>query len=334
MARATTRFLPSVTPSDSMSRACLLLPGWSRCVASEIVAEGILSRWCARADRRENGLVGFEAALREVFHWSAKSLPAAALARQVDVGDAAGSAWLRADPAHVRADMATARMLACGELGLTVEETSELAKALMPLFGDAGFEFDARLPNRWYLRAQVDSSLPDCASPDEAMGDDLKLHLPQGGAGKRWRQLFNDAQIILHNHPINAQRVKRGAVSVNSLWFWGAGTLPDWVRSSLAQVLGEGLELRGLAAIAGIPIKALDQQVLEEVLCDSLQGDLLVDLTELRNESLESRLLAIDEGFRRRRLSGLELLFASGERFRFQPGHRLRFWRRISELRN
>lgn len=316
-----------------MTRACLLLPDWTRCVASEAVANGALSGWCARADRLDAAPGGFASAVREVLPWGGTSLPAAALSRQIDVGDAAGSAWLRADPAHVRADMATARMLACGALGLSDDESAEMARELMPIFGDAGFELDARLPNRWYLRANVGSDLPACGSPDEVMGDDLKLHLPQGAAGKRWRQLFNDSQIILHNHPVNARRAARGAVSVNSLWFWGAGVLPVSVRGKFARMLSDNLELRGLGQIAGISREAINAQALEESFSGSSEGDLLIDLTALRNDVLESFLQSVNKELQRQTLRGVDLLFGSGERFRLQRFHRLRFWRRIRELR-
>ncbi len=113
-----------------MNRACVLLPEWKRCVASAQVANGILSYWLARGDRLESRPSGIEQAIRELFEFSGRTFPAAALSRQVDVGDAVGSAWLRADPAHVRADMTTARMLACGELGLTASETDTIANQL------------------------------------------------------------------------------------------------------------------------------------------------------------------------------------------------------------
>ena len=54
-----------------------------------------------------------------------------------------------------------------------------------------------------------------------------------GEGAERWRALLNESQIVLHNHPINAVREARGAVAVNSLWFWGAGTLPDSVRCAV-----------------------------------------------------------------------------------------------------
>ena len=317
-----------------MSRACVLLPEWKRCVASTVVANGILSHWLARGDRLEAQPAGIEHAIRELFEFRGKAFPAAALSRQVDAGDAAGSTWLRADPAHVRADMTTARMLACGELGLTASECEEIAKALKPLFGDSGFEFDARLPNRWYLRAAIGSALPECASPDEAMGDDLKLHLPQGASGKRWRQLYNESQIILHNHPVNQRRAARGAVSVNSLWFWGAGVLPDWVRSPLTRIFSDGVEIRGLAALAGIPVDEIGMDGIGQTQTRQSGAAWLIDLGELRAEVLEQGgLQPLDQALRRGEIGSVELMFASGERMRYRAAHRYRVWRRPRELK-
>jgi hypothetical protein len=316
-----------------MSQAALLLPDWKRCTASAVVAKGTLSRWCGRGDRLDDEAAGNESLLRADFQWSGAALPCAALSRQFDCADAAGSNWLRADPAHVRADMATARMLACGELGLTVPECAEIARDLRPLFGDAGFEFEASQPNRWYLRAAAGSPLPDCASPDEAIGDDLKLHLPQGASGKRWRQLFNDSQIILHNHAVNERRMARGAVSVNSLWFWGAGALPDWVRSSLTGLFSNAIEIQALASLAGVAAQPLDAELFEQSLAQSAQGRNLIDLTGLRDDALETHWLQrVDRALRQRRIDSIDLLFASGERFRFRPANRLRFWRRTDAL--
>ena len=316
-----------------MNRAFLLLPAWNRCLGSINVARGVLSRWCARGDASSTQSAGFDVALRELIQWHGKSLPSAALSRNADFADALGSAWLRADPAHVRADMATARMLACGDLGLAPDECAQIAKDLQPLFGDAGFEFDARLPNRWYLRASMGSELPQCASPDEAIGDDLKLHLPQGASGKRWRQLFNESQIILHNHPVNQRRLARGAVSVNSLWFWGAGVLPDWARSStIKRIASDSTEIGGLAALAKIPVRPLTDECIDEMLSERDDGDDLIDLSELRGDPLETCLGSVDRAMRQRRVDSVDLIFVSGERFRYRSFNRLRFWRRVAEL--
>lgn len=317
-----------------MTEALLLLPDWKRCAGSVSVAKGLLSRWWALGDRLPADDAGGTAAIRSVFQWPGSAMPIAALTRQLDVGDARGSNWLRADPAHVRADMSTARMLACGELGLSAADCEDISRELKPLFGDAGFEFDATLPHRWYVRALPGTRLPSAVSPDEALGDDLKLHLPEGAAGRQWRQLFNEAQIILHNHPVNARRARTGAVAVNSLWFWGGGCLPDWVKSDLDLVISDRAELRALADLAAVKRISLGcaiEDALEQV--EAARGSLLIDLHEMRREHLDGEAFApLDAFLRRGCLSSLILLFASGERLRFKASHRFRFWRRIRDL--
>lgn len=316
-----------------MTDVLLLLPSWKRCVASPRVASGTLSRWWSLGDQA-SAEAGESETIRSVFKWPGSSMPTAALTRQRDVGDASGSAWLRADPAHVRADMSTARMLACGELGLSAADCENISRDLKPLFGDAGYEFDARLPQRWYVRASPQAQLPASVSPDEALGDDLKLHLPEGAAGRQWRQLFNDAQIILHNHPVNASRARMGAVSVNSLWFWGAGCLPDWVRSDLDLVISDRAELQALADLASVSRIALAPGIENGMQTSGAKkGSVLIDLLEARGEQLEDEAFAqLDSMLNSGRVSAIRLFFASGERLHFKAGHRFRFWRRARDL--
>ncbi len=314
-----------------MSVVTFFLPALPRCRAIHGMHAGVLERWIARGDAASAAAAGTEAAWRSVFDWHAAGWPVAALTRQADVGDAAGAHWLRADPAHVRADMTTARMLACGALGLTSDETAAITRDLKPLFGDAGFLFEASTPERWYLRAMPGSELPDGGDPDEVLGDDLKLHLPAGPAGKRWRMLFNEAQVILHNHPANAARARRGAVTVNSLWFWGGGALPARVRGACAEVFAGDPAVCVLASIAGARVSAPDASAFARALAKPAADDLLVDLGAVRDAALETQWLApADAALRRRRLERVDLVFASGERIGVRPGHRWRFWRRVA----
>ncbi|HMM66521.1 MAG TPA: phosphoglycerate mutase [Dokdonella sp.] len=318
-----------------MITAILLLPEWKRCAASPGVAEGVLAGWCARGDHLPAVEPG-DAMLRGLLDWPGNAMPVAALSRQFDAGDAAGFAWLRADPAHIRADMSTARMLACGELGLSPAECASIEAGLKPLFGDAGFEFEACRTDRWYVRAPSASDLPSAASPDEVIGDDLKLHFPTGPAGRRWRRLSNEAQIILHNHPVNAARARRGAVGVNSLWFWGAGLLPDFVRAGVCGVLSPRAEIRALAALAGVSSGPLEPATFEAALASpAAESPLLVDLVDQRAQALEAGWLQpLQAALRQRRVGRIELRFASGERLRVKDSHRLRFWRRLRGLRS
>lgn len=288
-----------------MSTLTLLLPELSRVERTRQLAQ-----WLARGNRLANAKSGRDAALRECFEFIGTALPVAALTRSLDAGDASGAQWLRADPAYAVADTVTARLMACGELGLSQQESDELSRALRPLFGDAGFPLEAPRPDRWYLRCPVDARLPAFADPRDVIGDDLMRHLPRGDNERQWRSLFNEAQVVLHNHPVNARRAQRGQVPANSLWFWGAGKLPDWVRTRFAQVASPDSVVAALAKLGKVPIVDM-QAVLARY-----DADILLDATEVPE---------IDA----RRFSGIVLLSASGERVHYRHAHRWRFWRRV-----
>lgn len=295
----------------------LLLPDRKQLTTSPI------SNWLARGDRLPDQPAGDESLLRSVFEFDGP-LAVAALTRQLDVGDAGDAQWLRADPAWVRADMMTARMFAHGELGLSSQEIAALAPDLAALFVDHGLVFDAPTPTRWYSRCPDDVQLPTFADPAEAIGDDLKLHLPQGPAGKRWRVLTNDLQILLHNHPVNERRVARGAAAVNSVWLWGGGRVPSQVRTQATSIRSDDVIVRALAKLAGERDLPSVHHV-GDLVADDAQT--VIDLRHHRDESLRSSLAAIAADSLKRRGTLFELRLASGERIRYRPYHRWRIWR-------
>jgi hypothetical protein len=301
-----------------MASATLLLPARSRFADRPLPAA--FAKALAQADRQSGG-AGEREQLRRHFQLIPDHWPLAALTRQLDAGDAAQSSWLRADPAHVAPDMGGARMLSHGEaLALTAEDTAQLLPALRPLFGDAGFALDAPRPSRWYLRLPRESKLPAFAAPHEVLGEDLFAHLPQGDLGRRWRALLTETQVVLHNHPWNAMRASLGKPAVNSLWFWGAGVLPDFVRTPYRQVKGNEIVLRALADAAGVAGNPGDA---EEV-------DALVDLRHLRDLALiaHEAVQPLLEAVRRRELQSLTLDFEDGAIFQLRRDQRWRFWRR------
>jgi hypothetical protein len=50
-----------------------------------------------------------------------------------------------------------------------------------------------------------------------------------------WRHAINEAQMILHTHPVNQARETAGRPQVNSLWPWGGGSLPELGNSAGAR---------------------------------------------------------------------------------------------------
>lgn len=314
-----------------MSRLTVLLPERARFGGQRFGED-----FGRRLGRAERSVEAADQAAR-VFDILPRGWPVAAVSRQRDVGDGAHGAWLRADPAYVRPDINGARLLAYGAaLSLNERDSAALLPALRPLFGDAGFPIDAPVPTRWYLSLPRESRLPRFAAPEQALGEDMFQHLPgvqtapgegEGSEGRRWRALLSEAQVVLHNHPHNAQRIAAGLAPINSLWFWGAGVLPDHVRTTYTRMFSDDEALIAFGAQAGIVVSALPAQWVAD---PANEGETLLDLrgardlTPLQRDWLEPIASALDSGA----LDRLALAFADGERFELVRSQRWRFWRK------
>ncbi|AXK71817.1 phosphoglycerate mutase [Lysobacter sp. TY2-98] len=294
-----------------------VLPSRQR-FAGELLPD-VVARALGRADRAITA-TGVEI----LFDVLPRGWPAAAVTRQAECGDAGDASWVRADPAYVRADINGARLLAIGEmLGLDADASEALLRPLRPLFGDAGMPIDAGRPNAWYLRLAPGSPLPTFPSPDDALGSDLFEQMPQGPEGRRWRALMSEAQVLLHHHPINADRLNRGLAPINSIWFWGAGRLPDHVRTSYGSIHSQDPTVRAFAQLAGVTVAPLEMWSLPD-------GDAAFDLRPARNFAalcqawIEPALAAVAA----KRIGTLRLMWADGERFDIRRSQSLRFWKR------
>lgn len=309
-----------------MARAIFLLPAWSSFGRQGLSPE--LAKAFGRADATVPGDSGGDAQLIRHFTATPAQWAPAAITRQAHVGDAAGAAWLRADPAHVRPEMTGARLLGIGErLSLSQDDVNALLPALKPVFGDSGFALDAPTPARWYLRLLREAKFPNFSAPDAALGEDLFEHQPDGPEGRRWRALLNEVQIVLHNHPWNAQRAERGLVPINALWVWGGGVLPDRIAADARQVHSDDDLLQALIKLAGGAAQPLGQAFDS---ASSAHDDVaLYDLRRCRDFAVVQRdwLLPAVRALRTGGLAALVLDAADGTQLKLAPSQRWRFWR-------
>ena len=273
-----------------------------------------------RADRLSDGAAGYLGGLGECFAGVDASVPAAAITREFLVGDAADTLWLSADPAWVRPDMTGARLLACGKMHLDMDEAQALAEPLLPVFEEAGMRLLVSTPDHWHVQLPPGLDVPKFDAPEQAMGEDLSQHLPTGKEGRQWRVLLNDIQVLLHQHPLNAQRRARALAPVNSLWLWGAGYLPQPMHSMLKGAISDDLLLCALAARADVVHVARTADTVA-----SASPGWLVDLQDLPAVDMASTWWpSLQSLFERR---PLQLQFSGGERWLHRPWHRWRLWR-------
>lgn len=247
------------------------------------------------------GLFGFDAG---------GELPAAAVTRSVDAGDAGQGTWLRADPAWM--DVGSALVLkGWGELGLEPADLERLQDALGEVFEGTGAAFSAPVDGRWYLRMGEAGPMAT-TPPDELGGRDAADHLPEGSRADAWRRLMSECQMVLHNHPVNDDRRAAGRPPVNSLWFWGSGSLPETAPAGYSSVIGGGALARGLFELPG----GADRAAGKLLIADGGRDDAAVWEYWQAAGHAAARVVVPD----------------AGRRFHWRARHRFRVWRRRRDL--
>jgi len=238
----------------------LLVPGllWPREILRDTTFDLPLPAMSLLLGRgRTVPLAGEEAWLADVFGIPAP-LPAAALRLLGDGGKPGGDEWLCLDPVHLRLQEWAVIPDDPAALALTVEEDAALREAVAPLFADFG-ELVATAPGRWHLHLARPAGI-ETRPLSDAIGRAVEPTLPGGPQGGEWRRLLAEVQPLLHAHPVNRERIKAGRTTINHLWPWGAGRLPDRVPRSFDRVLTNDPVLRGLAALAGCAVAAAPER--------------------------------------------------------------------------
>lgn len=216
------------------------------------VAEGLalpaLERMLVRGVHEMRGGESLEAVLSDLFFEPGYSgTPVAAVSAAFD--GLGGGCWLRADPAHMQ--LRRTQLVLQPLADTAAEEGAQLCAALNEHFAGQGMTFAAPHPQRWYLRLDAQ---PDIRTVplSQAGGRDIRGLLPEGRDGARWQQLFNEMQMLLFGHPLNAAREERGELPVNCLWLWGNGAADIRTPCRYAGVVSDEALAEMFAAAAGV----------------------------------------------------------------------------------
>ena len=179
--------------------------------------------------------------------------PVAALTALVDCDAGASGFRLRADPVHLRADIADLVLFSAADTALSRNEAGALAETVNDALRPDGPFIDAAHPHRWYvaLAAPVQVTTTPLSL---AAGAQVSAAMPRGSDAPRWHRWMNEVQMALHECPVNVERERRGAAPINSVWPWGAGSLPPAPGSPapFVQVWSDDVLVEGLARHAGV----------------------------------------------------------------------------------
>ena len=244
----------------------LLIPGliWPREIA-DTVLRGVdlpaLTKLLARARMERFPAITPEGWLCQAFEVERQhDWPVAPLTLEADGGDPGDAYWLRADPVHIKVERDRLLLLDNALFDVTAAEAQSLVETLNGYFAGEDVSFHAPTPKRWYAKV---ARAPELVTRTlrEVAGGDVQSHLPGGADALAWNRLFNEAQMLLHEHPVNAAREARGELVLNSVWPWGGGTRPAVRGRPFSFVYSDdpvaiGLGAAAEAHAAGLPADA------------------------------------------------------------------------------
>lgn len=280
----------------------LVVPGllWPQDSLREVARDlplPALNALLGRGERRLSAPGSLLDSLSRAFALQGNERPWGSLRRRGETGTASEGTWLCADPVHIRFARDAMVVTDAGELDIGMAEAADLVASLNAHFADVG-HFEAVTPERWYLR--VDPAPAICTHAlEHVIGRNFPLFLPEGADGLHWRALLNETQMLLHAHPRNTAREAAGRPAINSLWFWGAATLPATAGvCRFGALLSDDPAALGLAHWAGIPMAPLPADG-NAALGHDDTGEVLVILDGLASPTLRGDAGAWREGLAR-----------------------------------
>lgn len=130
-------------------------------------------------------------------------------------------AWALLSPVHLAVGSDGVDVLPPASLGLSPAEAVDCAELLRQLWPAAeGWQLRALDPTRWLLGHADQLDGLNAASLERVAGRPIEPWLPQDRRLRRWQ---NEAQMLLHEQPLNQARERRGEPIVNAVWLSGIG---------------------------------------------------------------------------------------------------------------
>ena len=240
------------------------------------------------------------------------------------------SRWLAAaDPVYLEPQLDHLRLRAATVADLSSADMRQLFDYLQQELGagrDIGF---VQVGTCGYLYSARE--LPTARLPASALdGFNPERHLPAGAAAHR--RILGEIELALHDHAVNERRTAGGLAPVNSLWLWGGGALSDVPAETLPALFAADPLLRGYWLSRGGRIgdwpgdAARAAAAADGSFVAAAPG--LFDAGDVLESWLANLLASLDRGA----VGRLVLLFRDGICARLSRRHRLRFWRRHSDL--
>lgn len=241
--------------------------------------------------------------------------------------------WLAAaDPAHLETRLRhlVVRPFRPGDVG--DDELAAIAMTIREVLADDGTDIEP-VESAGYLRAPAPMATATC-SAESAAGRLPDEFMPAGAAASSFHRLQSEIQMLLHDHPVNEERRRRGAPVINTLWIWGGGEAAESGALELPALYGADPLYRGFWSGHGQPWSRWEPGAVEAALAGRADAVIVVPDQDERLDGPHpvDVLDRLHGALKAGRVGRLTLLFGDDLVVRVRRGDLLKFWRGVSSL--
>lgn len=274
----------------------------------EVLVPGLWSRRDDAPDPRTPGLLAKILGRGEMAPSTAVGWEDAAAARLGFRPSVSGRRRWLAVPVSLTAGMTDVVAQAVGDLG--PEDSAALVQSILPELEAASAALRETSPGLFELKLDAEGDW-DMPPPSAAVGRPIRTPRLESPAARRLQVLGTAVQMAWFNHPVNAERARRGHAPVHGLCFWSPGIRDG--TPAVRGIAGGGAIAAWLAEAAGVAWSAdplcreADLAVLDALqraehagrrdeMLGSLSGDLLAPLLTRLREGAADELRLHDPG--------------------------------------
>jgi 2,3-bisphosphoglycerate-independent phosphoglycerate mutase len=113
---------------------------------------------------------------------------------------------------------------------ITSQESRLMMNDLQKAIGTEQFRFYPGVSYRNLFVWKGGKSSMKTTPPHDITGEAIKDYLPEGDGADQLRLLMELSQEILKDHPVNEKRLSQGEKPASSIWLWGQGRAPNFVK--------------------------------------------------------------------------------------------------------
>jgi len=217
--------------------------------------------------------------LARVFGVEDATLPAAPLHYLGMSGRKPAGYCMFAYPVHLHPRRDQLILMAGPDFEPREDESERLIADLEAQF--EAFRIERTSDGMWFLLLDQDPKL-ETTPLDEVLGENINDHLPRGGDAMDWHKIMNELQMVLFVSEVNQRREAAGEPTLNSLWFWGGGHVPEIPPSRWARLVSNDPVALGMGRRAELEVLSADSR--PEAVELAVPGTLWVHAGEARED--------------------------------------------------